>query len=172
MDTKAWGPGGWVFLHTITFNYPLKIDNDDPDHQERRHYTEQLFENLKYTLPCKYCRQSYKEFLEELPLRDYLNSRRDLAYWLYEIHNKVNNKLRQQEIKAVTSFFNDLEQHVKTKKISKSQAYRKLKRFVEKTMITEDDPSFEEVCAHYETFRAGCAKEKNGLAVCRSPPPK
>ena len=24
MNVNKWGPGGWVFLHTITFNYPLK----------------------------------------------------------------------------------------------------------------------------------------------------
>ena len=22
MNVNKWGPGGWVFLHTITFNYP------------------------------------------------------------------------------------------------------------------------------------------------------
>ena len=22
MDPKIWGPPGWLFLHTLTFNYP------------------------------------------------------------------------------------------------------------------------------------------------------
>ena len=26
MNTKFWGPPGWKFLHTITFNYPDVID--------------------------------------------------------------------------------------------------------------------------------------------------
>ena len=24
MNVSKWGPGGWIFLHSITFNYPLE----------------------------------------------------------------------------------------------------------------------------------------------------
>ena len=24
MNVNKWGPSGWIFLHTITFNYPEK----------------------------------------------------------------------------------------------------------------------------------------------------
>ena len=90
MDTKSWGPHGWFFLHTITFNYP-----DDPS-EENKYYHKQLFLNFSETLPCKYCRNSYKKFVKELPIEPYLESKKLLAIWLYKIHNKVNDKLRNQ----------------------------------------------------------------------------
>ena len=44
-------------------------------------------------MPCKYCRDSYMDFIKENPIDNNLNSRNDLTKWLYNIHNKVNNKL-------------------------------------------------------------------------------
>lgn len=90
MDTKAWGPGLWKFLHITSFNYP-----ENPTPTDMAHY-KALFLNLQYTLPCKYCRESYARFVTEIPIDPYLRSRKTLAYWLYKIHNKVNNKLRAQ----------------------------------------------------------------------------
>ena len=169
MDTKFWGPPGWVFLHTITFNYPWKIDNKNPEHRQRKKYTKQLFENQQYTLPCKYCRDSFKRFLRELPIDPHLGSRRSLTRWFYNIHNKVNAKLREQEMEAVEALFSQLEAKVAAALLTKRSAYQQLKAFVEKTMITDPDPTFAEICTTYEAHRAGCSKEKHGLAVCRSP---
>jgi hypothetical protein len=42
-------------------------------------------------LPCKFCRNSTRRFVKELPYDP-----RNPAKWLYEIHNKVNHKLRSQ----------------------------------------------------------------------------
>lgn len=172
MDTKFWGPPGWVFLHTITFNYPWQIDPKNPEHVERRRYTRELFENLQFTLPCKYCRESFKVFLKELPIGPHLGSRRALTRWFYDIHNKVNAKLRKQEMEAAEALFSQLEAKVVAGVMPTSAAYRELKAFVDKTMITDPDPSFEEICARYEAHRAGCSKEAHGLAVCRSDPRK
>jgi hypothetical protein len=47
-------------------------------------------------LPCKFCRESYKKFTKELPIDDYLNSKKDLIFWIYSIKNKVNKKLADQ----------------------------------------------------------------------------
>ncbi len=91
MDTRSWGPHGWFFLHTITFNYPEK----NPSKEIQSKYR-QLFNNLEFTLPCKYCRESYKKFIKELPIDDYLGNRAKLTKWLFKIHNKVNKKLRDQ----------------------------------------------------------------------------
>ena len=33
MNVNKWGPGGWEFLHSITFNYPLE-DEVNSTHQE------------------------------------------------------------------------------------------------------------------------------------------
>ena len=168
MNTKFWGAPGWDFLHTITFNYPEKIDKSNKDDVERMKYTKRLFNDLQYTLPCKYCRQSYKEFLKQEPIEPNLDSRQAITHWFYRVHNLVNDKLRKQELEAVDKRTNELEADVSSGKLTSKQAHKILKEFVHRTMITEKDPQFSDVCAKYEAQRASCAKPKDGIASCRS----
>lgn len=93
MMTKIWGPPGWLFLHCVTFGYPYIIMMNKEEHLIRRERTRRYFRDLGYVLPCKYCRMSYQDFMKEIPIEKYLASRRDLTYWFYMMHNKVNNKL-------------------------------------------------------------------------------
>jgi hypothetical protein len=55
-----------------------------------------FYESLGKVLPCKYCRDSFPIFMNELPIEEYGKSQKDMAYWAYLMHNKVNNKLRKQ----------------------------------------------------------------------------
>lgn len=86
MDTRFWGPSGWIMLHQITFAYELK----------QKPSIKQLFETLPYVLPCKFCRASLSEYMKNDPLEPALSSQALLSEWLYRIHNQVNNKLRKQ----------------------------------------------------------------------------
>jgi hypothetical protein len=163
MNTKFWGPGGWIFLHTISFNYPIKIDESDPWHRKVRQYYKQLYENLQYTLPCKYCRKSYKKFLKELPISQFLDSRKGITLWLYQIHNKVNAKLRKQEQELLM---------VEAKKLSrqgfsKQKLKQELKKLARKILFTGPDPSYHKVCKFYEKQRAACGKKPGEIASCR-----
>ena len=90
MITKVWGPPGWLFLHCVTFGYPYEIDNTNADVPIK--YAN-FFNALGDVLPCKTCSVSYKENIARLPVEKFLGSRRDLTYWLYQIHNMVNDKL-------------------------------------------------------------------------------
>ena len=92
MDTRRWGPNGWEMLHSIANNYPIK-----PNNNEKMNFLI-FFNNIKYVLPCRFCRESFSEFIEEIKICEYLNSTHDLQKWLYKIHNKVNNKLRKQKL--------------------------------------------------------------------------
>lgn len=87
MDTRFWGPSGWKLLHLITFanesNFNKRAICD-------------FFELLPYVLPCKFCRASLSEYIQELPIQ--CKSPLTLQKWLWEIHNKVNAKLRSQGI--------------------------------------------------------------------------
>jgi hypothetical protein len=170
MNTRFWGPGEWVFLHTVTFNYPEVIEKGNAEHQERKKFTKQLFENLQHTLPCRFCRESFKKFLKRLPIDAHLRSRADLTFWLYRIHNMVNEKLRKQEKRAIEAKYLDLVEDTRSGKKDRSLALKELEDFVLKTMITPEDPQFESVCSKYESQRAGCAKPKNAtiLASCRT----
>jgi hypothetical protein len=103
MMTKVWGPPGWLFLHCITFGYPYYIDMENDKHMVRMEATKRFFYNVGYVLPCKYCRESYKEFMAEIPIDNYLESRKSLTKWLYKMHNKVNRKLGVPDC-AIPSF--------------------------------------------------------------------
>ena len=84
MNAEVWGLHTWVFLHSITINYPHNPTTDD-----KKNYFN-LFDNLKNTLPCEICKVHYKKHLEESPLLDNLHSKDALIRWLIKIHNKIN----------------------------------------------------------------------------------
>lgn len=74
-DTRWWGPSGWQLFHLIAFRSP------NP---------EELLLMIKDVLPCRFCRESTAQFTHELPMTG------DPGKWLYDLHNKVNHKLRTQ----------------------------------------------------------------------------
>lgn len=79
MDTRYWGPSGWKILHLIAASrYPSAV--------------QEFLETLPFILPCKFCRASLSKYYKELPLSGIDHFDR----WMYEIHNKVNGKLRKQ----------------------------------------------------------------------------
>jgi FAD-linked sulfhydryl oxidase len=84
MDPKIWGPNFWFALHTITFNYSV---NPDEEEKER---IRNFFNSLEYILPCKLCRVNYSHHIRQNPIENQLNSRKDLVFWLIDIHNMVN----------------------------------------------------------------------------------
>jgi hypothetical protein len=93
MITKVWGPPGWLFLHCITFGYPFKIDTTNPEHMQKQRDYRDFFTLIGKVFPCKYCRDSYQNFIKETPIEPHLGSRDALCRWFYTIHNKVNEKL-------------------------------------------------------------------------------
>lgn len=93
LKTKEWGPGTWRFLHSVAYGYPVKIDMDNEEHIQRKEFTKLLFKSLGYTLPCIYCRDSYRKFFNEHNISNHLDSRRSLTKWVYDLHNMVNKKL-------------------------------------------------------------------------------
>lgn len=90
MQTRVWGPAGWLFLHSIAQNYPWK-----PTKEQQENYLN-FFRLTGNVLPCRYCRESYQEFIKEPDTELKMNvmkNRYSLVKWLYDIHNKVNKKL-------------------------------------------------------------------------------
>jgi hypothetical protein len=75
MDTRFWGPSAWQLFHLIAFK------SEHPD---------DVLNQMKDILPCRFCRESTTQFVKEHPLRG------DPAEWLYDLHNRVNAKLRAQ----------------------------------------------------------------------------
>jgi len=90
MRPDVWGPPAWIFLHSITLEYP-----DNPtkkDKQDMRNF----FDSLGKVLPCHKCRNNFQMHFTKKPLTDgILCCKKNLVKWLIDIHNSVdmmNNK--------------------------------------------------------------------------------
>jgi hypothetical protein len=79
MDTRFFGPSGWQLLHLIAA--------EDLD----THHKKDVFVSQQYILPCRFCRESTMEFMSG----DF-KYREPADRWLYDLHNRVNKKLRDQ----------------------------------------------------------------------------
>ena len=103
MLTSVWGPGLWFFLHTISFNYPMK-----PTEKQKKQYKNFILQ-LKYILPCRYCRENLKKNLKTLPLRERdLKDRESFSRWVYNLHELVNKMLGK---KSGLTYANVRERH-------------------------------------------------------------
>ena len=109
MHPEFWGPSGWKFLHSVTFQYPIK-----PTVNDKAHYKE-FFNSLKHTLPCEKCAYHYTAHLRKFPIDSALETREKLVRWLINVHNEVNIMLG----KPIMSF----EEVVKLYKNEKTNNY-------------------------------------------------
>lgn len=91
MLTSVWGPAQWHFLHTMSFNYPVK-----PTLEDKKHYMDYV-KNLQYVLPCKYCRMNLTNNFKKKPLQMCdMASRETFSRYIYELHETVNKMLNKK----------------------------------------------------------------------------
>ncbi len=91
MLTYVWGPSLWHSLHLISFNYP-----NNPTVKDKIHYRNMII-NLKYTLPCKYCRTNLKNNFKCLPLKmKNMKNRKTFSMYVYKLHELINNMLNKK----------------------------------------------------------------------------
>jgi FAD-linked sulfhydryl oxidase len=91
MNPKFWGPHAWIFLHSVTMNYPK-----NPTDQDKQRYRE-FFKSMERVLPCEKCAFHYSSHIDEFPIDPALESRDSLINWLIQIHNEVNISLHKPE---------------------------------------------------------------------------
>ena len=89
MEPNIWGSHAWLFLHTITLNYP-----DKPTKYDKDNYKD-FFESLSHVIPCEVCKSHYKQNIKKYPIQ--LDSKESLTRWLHMIHNIVNVKTGKDE---------------------------------------------------------------------------
>jgi hypothetical protein len=88
MLTSVWGPSMWHFLHIMSFNYPI-----NPTPEDKINYRNFIL-NLRYVLPCKYCRQNLTNNLKTNPLNmSDMKSRDTFSRFIYKLHESVNKLL-------------------------------------------------------------------------------
>lgn len=89
LDRNTLGKYTWSLLHTIAAKYPMRPSNEDKS--EMKEFI-RIFSNL---YPCSYCAQEFREDIKNMPPQ--LGSRKELAQWFCEVHNKVNNRLNKPQ---------------------------------------------------------------------------
>jgi len=87
MNQNIWGPHLWFSLHTISFVYPLKPTSTDKENYKN------FFLSLKNVIPCTVCKKNYIRHLNEFPIDEHLNNRKELVYWVIDMHNLVNGEI-------------------------------------------------------------------------------
>ena len=79
----------WTFLHAISFNYP-----ENPT-ELQKYNTKKFFKTLRSVFPCKVCREIYKQLWNDIPIDMFLESRYKFTYWVYTVHQKINQVLKR-----------------------------------------------------------------------------
>ena len=91
MLTTVWGPGIWHFLHTMSFNYPVK-----PTNEEKKQYRNYVL-SLQNVLPCGACRKNLKMNFKHMPLTmSVMESRDSFSRYIYDLHELVNKMLKKK----------------------------------------------------------------------------
>lgn len=88
MLTSIWGPGMWHYLHSMSFNYPVK-----PSKKDKINYMN-FIKSLTNVLPCGKCRENLKKNFKKLPITmETMKDRRTFSKYLYDLHELINKML-------------------------------------------------------------------------------
>ena len=91
MLTSVWGPSMWHYLHTMSFNYPVK-----PTEKDKHNYRSFIL-NLRNVLPCGKCRKNLCLNLKRLPLSwKHMESRETFSTYIYNLHELINKMLDKE----------------------------------------------------------------------------
>ena len=149
--TKNYGPYWFTFFSMITGQYPVTVDPTNSEHTLVVESFVNLLTGLQYTLPCQFCRASFKQFLIELPIKGFTNSRLNIMLWLYLIKDKVNTKLIAQE----KEYLDSLLQQLAMSQITRQEYLNSSS----KCFKTSPTLPFEDILQYYNQFSATCSKE-------------
>jgi hypothetical protein len=91
MRADIWGPHAWIFLHSISLEYPDSPTKADKDNMRK------FINSLGDVLPCKKCIINFK--LHDKTLNDnVLSSKKNLVKWFIDVHNAVNKENNKPEL--------------------------------------------------------------------------
>lgn len=158
-----WGPHLWQTIYNIIAVYPDKPDNI---HIES---IKMFFISLKNLLPCEKCRLSYSSYLEEpdtnINTINNFNSRENLITFVYNLRNKVNNKLNNEYYISLNYFKKKLNKIICSNNNNNMDCY--ISSLIEVPFVPR---SFEEKLYNYLKNKTNYNKEhtKQILNVCHN----
>lgn len=159
LSTKHWGGPAWYFLFSCVMSYPPQIEPNNVNHKEIQKQFKLMFTSLGFTMPCIHCRNSYKQFMNELPIDSFLIGRIELMRWLYTIRDKVNNKLIKQEYDKYNKLKKEYKKMFYNGELSRQQYYSNVQHAKLTTLQTKPSPPFLNVLEKYESIRANCSQK-------------
>ena len=166
LATKKWGPSGWYFLFSCIMGaYPSQLDIRNKEHRKIKKHFKNMFENLGYTMPCVFCRESFKQFYKELPIENFMSGRIQLMKWLYLIKDKVNKKLIKQEKECFNREKRKLKRQYDLNKITKQEYQKLLDKIKKENTFTKKSPPFIDILLQYESIRASCSKKSKTCSL-------
>lgn len=92
MSPSVWGPIFWTTMHIVSLGYA------DTPSKEEQSAAVQFYRSLESVIPCPICKSHYSHFLAEMPVEDAVANRQSLIRWVFDIHNKVNEKLGKPQL--------------------------------------------------------------------------
>ena len=109
MKQDIWGKHAWIFLHTITLEYP-----ENPS-ENTKNAIKTMIESLVHLLPCKICQENLSKKLSYHPLtNDILSNKKKLIVWMIDLHNLVNKDIGKKVLthnEALKYLFKDLKKN-------------------------------------------------------------
>ena len=154
MDTKAWGPPLHRGLMFIAAGYDL---NETPREIKDAHYID-FFRSIGNVLPCRFCRESYKQFFDDLNIESYLDRPCGLMRFYYDMRNKISDKLKAQEDRVA------IERYRGINTLDDATLCRHFRELAQ-VFYTKDPPPFQDVVDHYMKYKAKCSP---ALKTCRT----
>ena len=149
MLTYVWGPSLWHFLHTMSFNYPVK-----PTKEDKKKYMN-FVKSLENILPCKYCRINLKKNLRDTKFSiKKMKDRTTFSQYIYELHNHINKMLGKKNTisyEEVRSRYENFRSRCSTKKNNRNNNNNNKKNNNKNN----------------KTMRFKCKKSKNCQKMCR-----
>ncbi len=104
VKTRIWGPYAWTVFETIAVvvDYVLKYSRSKKIKQKAKKLFLKFVVLIGYILPCIHCRRSFKKFTNvkkpKVDIERFMTLQDGAKQIIYALHNRVNLKLKTQEI--------------------------------------------------------------------------
>jgi hypothetical protein len=157
MNSSAFGPACWDAMFFAAAGYDL---NGDPPEVKNPLY-KQWFSGWRHIIPCRFCRQSYGPFFDQLDIDRYFDKKCGLIEFVYDLKNLVNLKLKKQEFAAALEMYEDLRQNESS--MTRAEVAGRL-RDISKIFYTKDAPPLQDVIDDYMRHQAKCSAK---MKTCR-----
>ena len=124
LNYNVWLPHLKFTLQTMAITYP-KHPNDV---SIKKYYD--FIQNLPIFIPMDPIGNNFLDLLDKYPVTPYLSSRMSFMKWIHFIFNKINKKLKKEEI----GFYEDLENYYeeyKPKEMKNKELAKTRKKYIE-----------------------------------------